>query len=189
MKRDLVGALIRASVSPDTLVLCSLGTANRTWRAQNAANLTYYASDPMGVALPMAMGLALARPKQTVLMIGGDGDLVMGLGSLLTVAKAGIANLKVIILNNGRYETGGAQPLAMADGVTLHAIARACGWKVALGAADEAAAKTALAQLAAAAGPAFLELTTDIEPSPYPPPGDSSQSEDRTVFMRALAAR
>lgn len=189
MKRNACGILIRERVPADTLVLCSLGTANRTWRTQGAPNLTYYASDPMGVALPMALGLALARPKQEVLMIGGDGDLVMGLGSLLTVSTAGAGNLKVIILRNGRYETGGSQPLALGDDVSLAAIARACGWGFAQSADDESSAASALTGLFAAKGPAFLELATDIEPSPYPAPGDSSQGEDRTLFMKALASR
>jgi thiamine pyrophosphate-dependent acetolactate synthase large subunit-like protein len=189
MKRDVCGLLIRTALTPATLVMCSLGTANRTWRAQGASNLTYYGSDPMGVALPMAMGFALSRPKDQILLIGGDGDLVMGLGSLLTVAHSGVRNLKVIILNNGRYETGGSQPLAVASGVTLSGLARAAGWPFAQSVQDEATARTVMAQFFAAPGLAFLDVAADIEPSPYPQPGTSSQVEDRTLFMAALAAR
>ena len=189
MKRDVCGGLIRARVAPATIVMCSLGTANRTWRNQKAPNLTYYASDPMGVALPMALGLAWSRPRDQVLLIGGDGDLTMGLGSLLTVASVGVANLKMILFRNGRYETGGAQPLPVGEGVSLAAIALAAGWPFAERARDEADAAARLDRFFAASGPAFLELPTDVEASPYPPPGESSQAEDRALFMRALNAR
>ena len=65
----------------------------------------------MGVSMAMALGLALALPQREVLLISGDGDLVMGLGSLITVVGAKPANLKVLIFDNGRYETVGGQAL------------------------------------------------------------------------------
>src|SRR5215469_8282148 len=112
MKRDLCGKLILKHLDPRALVYCALGSSSRTWLAQNAPQPSYYGSDPMGIALSAALGLALARPKRSVLFIGGDGDLVMSLGSLITVVGAAPGNLKVLIFDNGRYETGGSQLLA-----------------------------------------------------------------------------
>ena len=120
MKRDDCGKILRARLSSEALVYCSLGSAGRTWRAQEAPHITYYSSDPMGMALPASLGLALAQPRRQVLFIGGDGDLVMSLGCLLTVVGAAPANLKLMVFDNGRYETGGSQRLAGSGAYSLN---------------------------------------------------------------------
>jgi thiamine pyrophosphate-dependent acetolactate synthase large subunit-like protein len=187
MKRDLCGKLLARHLDRRSLVYCALGSSSRTWRAQEAPHLSYYGSDPMGIALPAALGLALARPERPVLFIGGDGDLVMGLGCLLTVVGARPANLKLLIFDNGRYETGGGQSLAGNGAYSLPAIARGAGFPYADSVAEPAAAEAKIVELLAQPGFAFLAVGIDQEASPYPPAPAFSQVEERTLFMRRLA--
>ena len=82
----------------------------------------------MGGALAMGLGLALARPDDRVLVLTGDGELLMGLGSLSTVGFQQPANLAVVVLDNERYGETGQQKTHTAAGVDLAAVARACGF-------------------------------------------------------------
>jgi thiamine pyrophosphate-dependent acetolactate synthase large subunit-like protein len=189
MKRDFCGKLIRKYLDANALVLCSLGSAGRTWRAQQAPQPSYYGSDPMGISMAMALGLALAQPNREVLLISGDGDLVMNLGSLLTVVGSKVRNLKVIIFDNGRYETGGGQPLAAAGAYSLAAIARGAGFPHAVDVVEEDKAEAEIGTFLARAGLAFLALRIDAEASPYPPAPASAQVEERVSFMQRLAQR
>jgi thiamine pyrophosphate-dependent acetolactate synthase large subunit-like protein len=188
MKRDLCGSLIRKYLDPDALVLCSLGSVARTWRAQQAPQISYFASDPMGVAVSMALGLALAQPKRNVLMLGGDGDFVMNLGSLLTVVGSKVANLKMVIFDNNRYETGGGQALAAAGQYSFAAIARGAGFPFAIDLQDDAKADAAMREFFAQPGLAFLAARIDMEAAPYPPAPPLAQVEERAIFMHRLAA-
>jgi thiamine pyrophosphate-dependent acetolactate synthase large subunit-like protein len=187
MKRDFCGKLIRKYLSEDALVFCSLGSAGRTWRAQQARQPSYYGSDPMGVSMAMALGLALAQPKREVLLISGDGDLVMNLGSLLTAVGSNVRNLKVIIFDNGRYETGGGQPLAAAGAYSLAAIARGAGFPYAVDLVDEDRTEDEIRTFLARNGLAFLALRIDTEASPYPPAPPMAQIDERVLFMQRLA--
>jgi len=187
MKRDLCGKLIAKHLDRRSLVYCALGSSSRTWRAQAAPHLSYYGSDPMGVALPMALGLALARPERPVLFIGGDGDLVMGLGCLLTVVGAGPKNLKLLIFDNGRYETGGGQSLAGGGAYSLPAIARGAGFPYAAAVGEAATAEQAIVEFLHQPALAFLAVGIDREDSPYPPAPTLSQVEERALFMRHLS--
>jgi sulfopyruvate decarboxylase subunit beta len=187
VKRDLCARVLRTHLREDALVVGGLGTAGRTWRAVQAKQPTYYVSDPMGIGVTMALGLALARPRQEILYIGGDGDLVMNLGSLLTVVGSNVRNLKIAIFDNRRYETGGGMPLAGADRYSLAEIARGAGFLFAAEAADEAALEGSVRDFLAWEDIAFLALRVDMEASPYGPPPAWSQAEDRAIFMRRLA--
>src|SRR5690606_19548524 len=79
-------------------------------------------------ATMVGLGLALARPDERVVVVTGDGELLMGLGSLATVAVRAPVNLGVLVLDNERYGETGGQPTHTAAGVDLAAVAAACGW-------------------------------------------------------------
>lgn len=190
MRRLALARAVAAVLGGDDIVICSLGSAGRAWREANAPNLTYWASDPMGMAPSLALGFALARPDDRVVLIEGDGDLAMNLGVLAAVAGAAPPNLRVVVFANGRYETGGGQPLA--GRLDLGAAARACGWERVESPppdADEAAVAAALRRMYDATGPAMVVQAVEPEASPYPRAGRWSQAEDKAVFQRALAAR
>jgi len=187
MKRDMCARVLCSHLRPDALVIGGLGTSGRAWRAQQPKQPSYYASDPMGMGLALALGLALARPQHEVLYVGGDGDLVMSLGCLLTVVGSNARNLKIAIFDNRRYETGGGLPIAGADHYSLAAIARGAGFSFAIDVADEAELEDQVRAFLAEKGAAFLALRVEMEAAPYGPPPAWSQAEDRAVFMRRLA--
>jgi len=189
MQRDLCARIIRHHLKSDALVYCGLGTASRTWRAQEAAQISYYGSDPMGISVSMALGLALAQPRRDVLLIAGDGDFVMGLGSLLTVVGSEVQNLKILIFDNGRYETGGSQSLPAAPKYSLAAIAHGAGFPHAVNVHDDFTAERDIQEFLTQPGLAFAAVRIDAEASPYPPAPARAQVEERTLFMARLAER
>lgn len=187
LRRALVGGLLKKHLHEDALVIGGLGSAGRTWREQNAPHPTYFASDPMGAGLMMALGLALAQPERPVFYIGGDGDLVMNLGCLLTVVGSGATNLKIAIFDNGRYETGGGQSLAGSGSYSLAGIAAQAGFPHAVAVSDPDKVEDDVIGFFAQPGLAFAAFAIAVEASPYGPPPRWSQAEDRAVFMRRLA--
>ena len=188
MRRLDCAAMIHAALAPDDLVVVSLGTVNRSWRAQDAAQATYYCSDPMGLSASMALGMALVQPARRVVLICGDGELLMSLGVLVTIAAAGAANLRICLFDNGRYETGGGQMMVAAPAFSWPAVARGAGlaWAAEAASAEEAA--IGLRDLFAAPSCGLLAFKVAVEAAPYPPPGPLSQSEERTLFLQRMAS-
>ena len=82
----------------------------------------------MGGAAMVGLGLALAQPARTVLVVTGDGELLMGLGSLATIAAQRPRNLCLVVLDNEHYGETGRQPTHTARGTDLAAVALACGF-------------------------------------------------------------
>jgi thiamine pyrophosphate-dependent acetolactate synthase large subunit-like protein len=81
----------------------------------------------MGGAAMVGLGLALAQPKLPVLVLTGDGEMLMGLGSLATIAAQRPSNLRIVVLDNEQYGETGQQPTHTATGTDLAAVASACG--------------------------------------------------------------
>ena len=88
----------------------------------------FYIWNSMGMASSIGLGLALARPDQRIVILDGDGALLMNLGSLASAMMAGITNLVHVVWNNGGWEITGAQPAGTAYGVDLAVIARGAGY-------------------------------------------------------------
>lgn len=86
----------------------------------------------MGTAAVTGPGLALAQPERRVLVVTGDGEMLMGLGSLATIGVERPANLAIAVIDNERYGETGMQATHTAYGVDLAAIARACGFAQAM---------------------------------------------------------
>lgn len=114
----------------DEIVISSMGTA-REWPRLSRHPLDFhYVPSTMGGAVPLGLGLALAQPQREVIVLSGDGSLLMSLGSLATVIAAGATNLTVIVFDNACYEvTGGQQTVGGIAGVDYAAVAAACGWR------------------------------------------------------------
>ena len=114
----------------------------------------------------MALGLARAQTDRPVAAITGDGDMLMGLGSLATIAAARPANLSVIVLDNEVYGETGAQPTATAHGVDLAGIARACGIIALDDIHDMNAVGTLAERIARCEGPLFATVKIDRREQP-----------------------
>jgi len=188
MRRTVAARLVRERLDPTDVVVCGLGSTARAWREQGAPHATYYASDPMGMAPALALGLALARPDRRIVLLEGDGDLAMNLGVLITIAGATPTNLRVAVFINDRYETGGGQALPNAGRISYVTIAAGAGWPWTGEAHDETQAARLFSALLELPQLGLLVVHVDAEPSPYPPDaGPTSQAEDRAVFQRRLS--
>lgn len=188
MKRSAVAQLVRERLDPRDIVVCSLGATRRAWVALGAPHLTYFASDPMGTAPALALGLALARPDRRIVLLNGDGDLAMNLGVLVTIAGTAPPNLRVAVFTNARYETGGGQPLPAADRISFSAIARGTGWPWSVEATNEQEAAKAIGELLSRNELGLVALHVEPEAVSYPADaGPTSQAEDRVTFQKRLA--
>jgi sulfopyruvate decarboxylase subunit beta len=114
------------NLPPQALVVTSLGNASYLWAKLHEAPENFYFEDAMGLALPLALGLAIAQPGRSVIVVEGDGALLMHLGALVTVGAVNPANLTVLIIQNGVHAASGGQALTNA-GLDLAQLARASG--------------------------------------------------------------
>ncbi len=124
-RRDVVNELLRDR--GDILVIAGLGAPNWDVSAagDHANNFPLWGA--MGAATMMGLGLALAQPKRKVLVITGDGEMLMSIGSLATVAVEKPPNLTIAVLDNERFGETGMQKTHTASGVDLAAMALAAG--------------------------------------------------------------
>lgn len=88
----------------------------------------FYMWNSMGMASSIGLGLALARPDLRVIILDGDGSILMNLGSLATERTSQVSNLVHVIWDNGGWEITGGQPAGSPFGIDLEAIARGCGF-------------------------------------------------------------
>jgi phosphonopyruvate decarboxylase len=112
----------------DVMVIAGLGSPGYDLFAAGDRDLNFYLWGAMGGAAAMGLGLALAQPKRPVLVLTGDGEQLMGLGSLATIGVQKPNNLAIIVLDNGRYGETGMQRSHTALGVSLTGVATACGF-------------------------------------------------------------
>ncbi len=117
----------------------------------------------MGSASTIALGIALAQPKRKVIIVDGDGSLLMQLGSLVTIAGAAPHNLYHFVFENGVYETSGSQPLPGEGRFDLTQMARAAGYAHTVQFDDASAFSTALPDLLKRSGPVFVSVRTEPE--------------------------
>lgn len=137
------------------------------WLALNPRELNYVAVGAMGQASSHGLGLALANPGRRVIVLDGDGSLLMNLGSLVTIANAGVANLYHFLSANRVYEVNGSHPLPGGEKVDFEAMARAAGYRGSRSVAALDRIKAALPEILAEPGPQFTAL--EIVPGdPYP---------------------
>ena len=117
----------------------------------------------MGGASAFALGLALAQPQRRVIVIDGDGSLLMQLGSLASIAEAAPANLYHVVLVNGVYETSGHQKTPGAGKLSYAALAKAAGYMDAFEFDDLAVLAERLPAVMGTTGPVLLALQVDSE--------------------------
>ena len=140
-RRDFVRRLL--AERGDLLVVTGLGSPTYDVAAAGDHALNFYLWGAMGGAAMIGLGLALARPDRPVAVITGDGEMLMGLGSLATIAVKRPKNLSIVVLDNRRYGETGMQASHTEAGVDLVAMARACGIGPCLDVRDEAGLRDA----------------------------------------------
>ena len=121
----------------DLLLVTGLGSTTYDAAAVGDDDRNFYLWGAMGAAAMVGLGLAIARPDRRVLVVTGDGDMLMGLGSLATIGVERPGNLAIVVFDNGRYAETGMQASHTDCGVSLCAVARACGVEGVYDIADE----------------------------------------------------
>jgi thiamine pyrophosphate-dependent acetolactate synthase large subunit-like protein len=145
----------------DAIVVPTMTTAP-AWRSIAPGDLSVTCVGFMGGASSLGLGLALARPDRRVLVLDGDGSLLMQLGSLATVAGAAPRNLVHFLFKNGVYHTSGAQGIPGGLSVDFVLMARGAGYRMATAIGDLGDLRRRLPELLVTEGPVFLELRTGL---------------------------
>jgi thiamine pyrophosphate-dependent acetolactate synthase large subunit-like protein len=126
-RRELVRQLLIER--GDLLVVSGLGSATYDTAAAGDHPLNFYLWGAMGGTAMIGLGLALAQPQKRVAVLTGDGDLLMGLGSLATIGVKQPKNLAIVVLDNAHYGETGMQASHTYSGIDLIAVALACRFK------------------------------------------------------------
>jgi thiamine pyrophosphate-dependent acetolactate synthase large subunit-like protein len=185
-RREVVRMLL--AERGELLVIAGLGAP--AWDATAAGDhpLNFPLWGGMGGAAAIGLGLALAQPDRRVLVLTGDGELLMGMGSLATIGAQRPRNLSVAVLDNERYGETGMQASHTAFGVDLAAVAKACGFVSATMVTTIEQVTRLRADLHRADGPLFALVK--VAPDKLPlvlPPRDGAHLKDR--FREALLGK
>src|SRR5688500_18552791 len=175
-RRDVVRELL--SERKNLLVVAGLGSTAWDITAAGDSPLSFPTWGAMGQAAMIGLGLALSRPRRRVLVVTGDGEMLMGLGSLATIGVQQPANLSIVVIDNERYGETGMQATHTAHGVDLTAVARACGLKI-------CSFETLREAIHTQPGPNFAAVKVQVEKLPLVlPPREGALLKAR--FRRAL---
>jgi thiamine pyrophosphate-dependent acetolactate synthase large subunit-like protein len=180
-RRDVVRELLRDR--GQLLVVAGLGSTAWDITAAGDSPLSFPLWGAMGQAAMMGLGLALAQPARRVLVVTGDGEILMGLGSLASIGVQQPRNLTVVVIDNERYGETGMQRTHTAHGIDLAAVAAACRFKHAVTVTAELEPLREL--IYRTAGPSFAAVKVTDEKLPLVlPPHDGVLLKAR--FRRAL---
>jgi thiamine pyrophosphate-dependent acetolactate synthase large subunit-like protein len=167
----------------ELLVVTGLGAPSYDAAAAGDRALNFYLWGAMGGAAMTGLGLALAQPSRRVLVLTGDGEMLMGMGALATIAAAAPANLAIAVLDNARYGETGAQCSHTGLTTDLAAVAAACGWTAPATAHSMAEVVALVPRLRREALFAVIRIAPEEMPR-HLPPRDGAHLADR--FRRAL---
>ena len=185
-RRDAIPALIGRH--EDFLIVTGLaGTARDIAALTRDGAHAYTMAGAMGAACAMGLGLALARPDKRVLVVTGDGELLMNVGTLATIAVLNPPNLSIVCVDNGHYGETGYQKSHTSLGVDLEKMATGAGIQRTRTVNTEAEIADAARLLREGNGASFVLLRV----KPTDPPSfkrDLDPATGRTRFKAALAA-
>lgn len=153
-RRQLVARLL--ADRGNMLVVSGLGSSTYDCAAAGDHLLNFYLWGAMGSAVTVGLGLALAQPKRRVLVLTGDGEMLMGLGALATVAVKKPDNLAIAVIDNEHYSETGMQRTHTAAGVDLAGIARDAGFRATATISAVGECDAAATMLRSTAGPVMV---------------------------------
>jgi phosphonopyruvate decarboxylase len=182
-RRAFVSRVLREI--PDALVVTGRGSATYDVFAAGDRDKNYYLWGAMGGAVPLGLGLALAQPDKPVLVITGDGEQLMGVGALATVAAKQPDNLTIVVLDNGHFGETGMQRSHTSLGTDLVAVANGFGIAQAFAVEDAELASDIARKANARDGTTFAQVFIEAnEPPRALPPRDGAFIKNR--FRAAL---
>ena len=182
-RREVVASLLERR--DGLLVVAGLGSAAWDCTAAGDHPLTFPLWGAMGSAAMIGLGLALAQPKRRVLVVTGDGEMLMGLGSLATIGVRRPGNLSIVVLDNERYGETGMQKTHTAYGTDLAAVAGACGFADARIIRKNTEIAAVRSSIYRGRGPLFFQVKVKRDSLPLVlPPRDGAHLKHR--FREAL---
>src|SRR6266853_858348 len=168
-----------ARLRNEEAVIGGIGNTNfDLWSAGHRPQ-NFYMLGSMGLAIPIALGVALAQPKRHVVALEGDGSLLMQLGCLATIAALKPKNLTMVIMDNGLYQITGGQRTPAAGTADYVALARAAGLAKCAWAADEEEFDNLIDIALIEGGPSFIAARIDDKPGVGPTDRDPVQIRER----------
>ncbi|MGC2778906.1 MAG: thiamine pyrophosphate-dependent enzyme [Bradyrhizobium sp.] len=182
---DLTCRLV-AKLTREEAVIGGIGNTNFDLWAAGQRPQNFYMLGSMGLACPIALGVALAQPQRRVFALEGDGSLLMQLGCLTTIATRAPKNLAIIVMDNGIYQITGSQPTP-ARHADIVAIAAGCGISASHWTADEEDFERLVDLALQAAGPVLIAARIDDKPGVGATRRDPAQIRER--FMQGLGVR
>ncbi len=186
-RRSFVAKLLAAC--PQALVVTGLGSPAYDVFAAGDRDENFYLWGAMGGAAVMALGIAIAQPTRSVLVITGDGEQLMGMGALATIGAQQPNNLSIVVLDNGLYGETGAQRSHTSQGTSLAAVARACGIADAAEVTDLGALDALAMRINARAGCLLAQVR--VRPDDLPrvlPPRDGTYLKNRFRAVLGMAS-
>jgi thiamine pyrophosphate-dependent acetolactate synthase large subunit-like protein len=179
--------VLASGLPKEALVVTALGNASYLWAAMHHRPENFYIEDAMGLALPLALGLAVAQPKRRVIVVEGDGALMMHMGVLITVGVLAPGNLTVLLIQNGVHAASGGQVVTN-PALDLARIAQSAGISGAENVGTPKALGRALGAARAAGGPQVLVLSTEPDIEVVHPPIGLDPVMTKQRFMAAIGA-
>ncbi|MDA9426663.1 MULTISPECIES: thiamine pyrophosphate-dependent enzyme [Bradyrhizobium] len=187
MNRFDVTSRLIAKLGSEEAVIGGIGNTNFDLWAAGHRPQNFYMLGSMGLAFPIALGVALAQPGRRVFALEGDGSLLMQLGALSTIAALKPKNLTMIVMDNGIYQITGAQPTPAANVADIVAIAIGSGLANSAWAADEEDFERLVDDAMAASEPGLIAVRIDDKPGVGTTRRDPVQIRER--FMHGLGVR
>ena len=157
IRRDFALSALRGLIKPRDLVVAVYQSCF-DWLALCPRDLNYVSTGAMGQASSHALGLAIGSPERQVIVLDGDGSLLMNLGSLVTIATVRPQHFLHLVFENGVYEVNGAHPTPGIGHVDFAAMAIAAGYQKAVSFSELETFEAALPALLAADGPVMAVL-------------------------------
>jgi sulfopyruvate decarboxylase subunit beta len=183
-------AVLRDARGPNDIVIPSMGSA-REWMALGPVHDLDFILVPsaMGHATSVGLGLALAQPDRRVIVLSGDGSLLMNLGSLVTISAESPPNLVIVVFVNGVYEVTGAQVTPGPEGVAVDyaAFAKASGIKSVFRWSSLDDWRSGIDSALGAIGPTLVVLDVAPVPGAVGPRSPGPTGPRVQVFRQALA--
>jgi thiamine pyrophosphate-dependent acetolactate synthase large subunit-like protein len=187
MNRFALTQRLTARLTHEEAVIGGIGNTNFDLWASGRRPQNFYMLGSMGLAIPIALGVALAQPTRHVIALEGDGSLLMQLGCLTTVAALGPRNLTMVVMDNGLYQITGSQPTPAAGIADFVAIARGAGIAKSAWAADEEDFDRLVEAALAESGPTLIAARIDEKPGVATTDRDPAQIRNR--FMVGLGVK
>ncbi len=185
MNRSDITRRLVAKLRKAEAVIGGIGHTHFDLWASGQRPQNFYMLGSMGLAAPIAFGVAMAQPDRRVFALEGDGSMLMQLGALGTIAVANQKNLAIIVFDNGVYQITGSQPTLTSYGTDLVAVAKGTGLFQSTWAADEAHFEQLIDCVLTQDGPWFIAARTDDKPPAGVTERDAAKIRGR--FMQGLA--